>query len=103
MLSENPVNMMLLGAISMASLVIGLFFLRFWRDTRDRFFLFFSLSFLLEGLNRIALGLSGNPSEDRPIIYVIRFLSFVLIILGIADKNMRKDEQNTSRSRPAGS
>src|ERR1051325_9622920 len=103
MLNESPVNMMLLGAISMASVVIGLFFLRFWRDTRDRFFLFFSLSFRLEGLNRIELGLSGNPSEDRPIIYVIRFLSFVLIILGIADKNMRKDEQNTSRSRPAGS
>src|ERR1051325_212666 len=103
MLNESPVNMMLLGAISMASVVIGLFFLRFWRDTRDRFFLFFSLSFLLEGLNRVALGLSGDPSEDRPIIYVIRFVSFVLILIAIADKNLTKREQNTSKVRATGS
>ena len=29
-------DLMLLGAIAMASLVAGLFFLRFWRDTRDQ-------------------------------------------------------------------
>ena len=38
-------DFMLLGAISMASLIAGLFFLRFWKDTGDRFFLFFAVSF----------------------------------------------------------
>jgi hypothetical protein len=90
MLSENPLNLMLLGAISMASLIIGLFFLRFWRDTRDRFFIFFTVSFVLEGLNRLALGLSNNPNEDRPVIYFIRFISFVLILVAIVDKNRKK-------------
>ena len=33
------VNAVMLGAIAMASLVAALFFLRFWKNTRDRFFL----------------------------------------------------------------
>lgn len=80
--------LILLGAISMASLVAGLFFLRFWRDTRDHLFLFFAISFLLEGLNRAALGLTGDPNEGRPLFYFVRFLSFLLIIIGIVYKNM---------------
>jgi uncharacterized membrane protein HdeD (DUF308 family) len=87
-------DLMLLGAISMASLVAGLFFLRFWRDTGDRFFLFFAVAFLVEGLNRAALGLSGDPNEGRPLFYFVRLLSFVLILVAIADKNL-------ARSRPA--
>ena len=34
----SKMEQILLGANAMASLVVGLFFLRFWRDTRDRFF-----------------------------------------------------------------
>ena len=34
------------GAITMGSLVIALFFLRFWRSSGDRFFIYFALSFL---------------------------------------------------------
>ena len=33
-------NDMLLGAIAMASLIAGLFFLRFWKSSGDRFFYF---------------------------------------------------------------
>ena len=33
---------MLTGAIAVGSLVAGLFFFRFWRHTRDRFFLWFA-------------------------------------------------------------
>lgn len=83
-------NLILLGAIGMASLVAGLFFLRFWRDTRDRFFLFFSVSFFVEGLNRFALAMTTDPNEGRPFFYFVRFLSFLLIIVAIADKNMAK-------------
>lgn len=87
-------NLMLLGAIAMASVIAGLFFLRFWRDTRDRLFLFFSVSFLMEGINRWALGLSGDPNEGRPLFYIIRFLSFLLIIIAIVQKNLRKDQRD---------
>src|SRR5919106_2567148 len=89
-------DLMLLGAISMASLIAGLFFLRFWKDTGDRFFLFFAFSFLLEGLNRAVLGLVADPNEDRPFFYFVRFLSFVLILVAIAHKNRGK----TTQARP---
>jgi hypothetical protein len=55
---NDIMNAMLAGAIAMASIVISLFFFRFWRSTRDRLFLFFAISFLLEALNRILLGLT---------------------------------------------
>jgi len=83
-------NLALIGAIAMASLTAGLFFLRFWRDTKDRFFLFFAISFFVEGLNRFALAMTGNPNEDRPFFYFVRFISFVVILIAIADKNWSK-------------
>jgi uncharacterized membrane protein HdeD (DUF308 family) len=84
------VDLMLLGAIAMASLIAGLFFLRFWRDTGDRLFLFFAISFLVEGINRWALGFSGDPNEGRPFFYFVRFLSFLLILIAIVQKNLGK-------------
>jgi 4-hydroxybenzoate polyprenyltransferase len=83
-------NAALLGAIAMASLVAALFFLRFWRDTKDRLFLFFAISFLVEGLNRFALAMVSDPNEDQPFFYVVRFLSFLLIVAAILDKNLSK-------------
>ncbi|MGH9942211.1 MAG: DUF5985 family protein [Pyrinomonadaceae bacterium] len=80
-------NLMLLGAIAIASLTASLFFLRFWKTTGDRFFLFFAISFCVEGLNRAAMGLMLNPNEAIPFIYLIRLLSFALILIAIVDKN----------------
>lgn len=81
------INQLLLGAIAMASVIVALFFLRFWRNTRDRFFLFFAIAFGLEGINRVLLALNQGSSEHEPIYYVIRLLSFVLILIAIVDKN----------------
>jgi hypothetical protein len=89
-LEEGIVELLLLGGIAIASLLAGLFFLRFWKNTGDRFFLFFALSFFIEGLNRAALGLTANPNEDQPFFYFVRFLSFVLILIAIAHKNLAK-------------
>jgi hypothetical protein len=80
-------NQLLLGAIAMACITISLFFLRFWRETRDRFFLFFAASFGVEGVNRAVLGLASIPSEVEPFIYIIRLISFLLILVAIIDKN----------------
>jgi len=88
-------DLLLLGAIAMASLAIGLFFLRFWKDTGDRFFLFFAISFFVEGVNRAVLGLVLDPREDRPFFYFIRFVSFVFIVIAIAHKNRAKSALST--------
>ena len=80
-------NQLLLGAIAMACLAVGLFFLRFWRSTGDRFFLFFATAFGVEGVNRVLLGLYQGSDEHEPILYLIRLLSFLLILIAILDKN----------------
>ena len=87
--------MMLFGAIAMVGFTISLFFLRFWRTTRDRFFLFFALSFCLESVARILLGINYMGNEQEPRIYLIRLVAFLLIIFAILDKNWRK------KTRPA--
>jgi uncharacterized membrane protein HdeD (DUF308 family) len=83
-------NQMLSGAIAVASLTVTLFFLRFWRNTRDRFFLFFALSFLLEGVNRIVLGLLADAREDNPLFYSVRVVAYGLIVAAIWQKNRRR-------------
>jgi uncharacterized membrane protein HdeD (DUF308 family) len=78
---------MLLGAIALGFFLVALFFLRFWRDGRDRFFLLFALSFGVEGCNRVALALSARPNEGTAAIYLVRLAAFLLILLAILDKN----------------
>ncbi|HUG90379.1 MAG TPA: DUF5985 family protein [Planctomycetaceae bacterium] len=75
----------LIGAIAMASWIVGLFFLRFWRDTRDRLFLIFAVAFWLLGLTRLALVVLR--SEEHHYIYWFRLAAFVLMVAAIVDKN----------------
>lgn len=82
-------NEMLLGAIAVASFVAGLFFLRYWLSTGDRFFLYFMLSFWIEAGNRVGMGLARSWSEDSPVHYVVRLLSYGLILFAIWGKNSR--------------
>ena len=80
-------NELLLGAIIMGAFVAGLVFLRYWRTTHDRFFLFFALSFFIESGNRLQLALDATTREDIPVYYLIRLVSYLLILGAILDKN----------------
>jgi hypothetical protein len=80
---------MLLGGIAVGSLIASLFFFRFWRHTRDPFFLYFALSFLIEAGNRVALGLVTNADEATPAFYLVRLVAYALIIVAIWQKNRR--------------
>jgi hypothetical protein len=79
----------LLGFVFAASLVAGLFFLRFWRRTGDTLFLAFAAAFTIEGFNRLAFLFAPDPTEVHPGTYVVRFLAFLLIVVAIAAKNRR--------------
>jgi hypothetical protein len=78
-----------LGAVTMASLVAALFFVRFYRDTRDPLFLYFAAAFALESVHRTLLALLPTPNEAAPEFYVLRAIAYSLIILGIYRKNWR--------------
>ena len=79
----------LTGMIAAGLLVAGLFFFRFWRTSRDKFFLYFALSFLIEAVNRIAIGLTANSNELAPVFYGVRVIAYGLIVLAILQKNRR--------------
>jgi hypothetical protein len=84
------VNELLIGGISTASFVAGIFFLRFWRVSRDRFFLLFATAFWLEGAHRIAIYHWAGADEASPLYYLIRLVAYGLIIIAIVDKNRRR-------------
>ena len=77
------------GVIVALCVVAALVFLRFWRQSRDRLFGFFAGAWILYGLNHVVLTFNPRDSEIRPYLYLIRLAAFLLIIVGIVDKNRK--------------
>jgi uncharacterized membrane protein HdeD (DUF308 family) len=77
----------LLGVIAAFSFIAGVFFVRFWRETRDSFFLAFAVFFFVEAGNRVALLFLSRPNEGSPWIYVIRLVALLIILAAILHKN----------------
>ena len=75
------------GAVAAGFLVAALFFLRFWRRTRDGLFLAFAVAFLLLGLAQALLSVANVPVEERSWIYLFRLAAFALILIAIVRKN----------------
>jgi hypothetical protein len=80
----------LVGVIATSSLIAGVFFLKFWRKTRDFLFLAFGLAFVIEALNRCAFLFLAKPNEGNPYIYIVRLFAFLLILSAILRKNSGK-------------
>jgi hypothetical protein len=79
-------NQFLLGAIVACCAVAGVFFLRFYRHAGDRLLVIFAIAFWVLGLNWLALAFT-KADEVRTWLYVVRFLAFLFILVGILDKN----------------
>jgi hypothetical protein len=75
------------GAVTMGFVIAGLFFLRFWRQTRDGLFVTFGVAFWLLGLVQALLAFSKVPIEERTPLYLLRLLAFALILATIWVKN----------------
>ena len=88
----NPnLDYFLLGSIAACSLVAGLFFLRFYRATRDPLFLAFLIFFVVQGCtNAVALELS-QPNIGTPMIFFVRLMSVLGVLVAILWKNLAKD------------
>lgn len=79
------------GVTVAASLGVGLFFVRLWSETRDRFFALFGLAFWVLALNGFLLVWATPASEHRHYFFLGRLLAFLLIIAAIVDKNRSPD------------
>jgi hypothetical protein len=79
----------LLGALAMASLTVGLFFVKLWRLSGDRLYSMFAAAFWLLALNWIVLAFANVAVESQHRVYLLRLLAFNLIAVAIVDKNRR--------------
>lgn len=77
----------LLGIIATSSVMAGIFFLKFWKHTRDFLFVAFAIAFIIEGLSRASVLLLAKPNEGSPWIYLVRLLASLLILVAILKKN----------------
>jgi hypothetical protein len=85
-------TMLATGAIAMGYGVAGLFFLRFWRDTKDRLFAIFALAFFVLTVNRVMIATQVALAGDQH--YWIRLFAFLLILGAIIDKNFKRRTQS---------
>jgi membrane-associated PAP2 superfamily phosphatase len=77
----------ILGAASMGFVCIALFFLRFWRQSRDSFHLLFAGAFALLAVQRVLLAALSDERESLPESYLLRLAAYVLIVVAVARKN----------------
>lgn len=76
------------GCIVFGFMIVAGHFLKFWRSTRDRFFLLFSIAFFLFGLEKLCVAFFIG-SETASYIYIVRLLASCFILVAIIDKNRK--------------
>jgi hypothetical protein len=79
-------NVFLLGTLTIAAAIIGLFFL----------FMYFCLTFWILSANWGALAFV-NRDEPQTALFALRLVAFGLIIVGIWNKNRRQPAPPTPR------
>jgi uncharacterized membrane protein HdeD (DUF308 family) len=89
MMPMAAVGPFLLGAIAMASLAVSVFFVRFYRETKDALFLYFAAAFALEAVTRTLLAFRQATDEAAVHLYLTRAFAYSLIVVGVYIKNRR--------------
>lgn len=85
----TPITFAFVGGLLTAGYTVaGLFFLSFWRRTKDSLFAVFAVAFWLMALNQALPVVLGVPREEQSGIYLLRLAAFILIILAILRKNL---------------
>ncbi len=84
---ENLLYGLYAGSATAAALS-GLLFVRYWKVSRDRLYLFFASAFWAFTLGWLARFFI-EAEEHRPFVLLLRLTGFGLIIVAILDKNRR--------------
>ena len=82
-------NDILSGVLVAEYATIALFFLRFWKSSRDRLFAMFAVAFAILAVQRLAIALTHELLEQQAPLYLLRLAAFVVIVVAIVDKNRR--------------
>jgi uncharacterized membrane protein HdeD (DUF308 family) len=86
-MTDHHIASALMGAVAMASFVAMLFFIKFWRHTRDSFFLLFAAAFGIDAVSRLVLSMVQPSGDSEPMAYLARLVTFGLIVVAIVQKN----------------
>ena len=78
------------GMVTAGFLVAALFFLRFFRRTKDNLFAIFATSFLLLAIGQASALWFGGAHDDSTWTYLLRLAGFVLLLIAIARKNFSR-------------
>ncbi len=82
-------DLFLIGYIAAASAAVSLFFLRFWKETRDFLFMAFAIFFAVQGVASAFAVSVENPNMVIDWLYVLRLLAVLLVVTAILRKNRR--------------
>ncbi len=84
----------LVGVFAITFAASGVFFLKFWKESRDSFFLYFAIACFLFFFERIVVisldssyNLLGSSSEELAWVYLLRLSAFAVILAAILKKN----------------
>lgn len=79
------------GATFLGSLAVALFFLKFWRQSREPLFGIFAIAFAVFAVNRVFLVLLGDDDDDRRLwVYASRAAVFAMIAGAVLHQNLRR-------------
>ena len=88
-MNQPPFANLVAGMLLAGDFIAALFFARFYRDSRDRLFLWFAAGFVLLGVQRLSIAAADLLPTDPIIAYVIRLAAFLLFLAAIVDKNRK--------------
>ncbi|MGE4064631.1 MAG: DUF5985 family protein [Rhodospirillaceae bacterium] len=78
------------GAFAASHLIAAAFFLRFWSRTKAPMLMFCSIAFLLLGVSYGLLCFTNLSLIEPSGVYLVRLISFMVIITGIAWTNIHR-------------
>jgi hypothetical protein len=82
-------DLFLLGYIAAASGAVALYFLHFWKETRDFLFIAFAAFFIVQGGTRAFELSAPSPNLSGIGVYALRLLAVLLVVAAILRKNSR--------------
>ncbi len=87
-MTGSALNTFIGGMVTAGFLAGGLFFARFWVQSRDALFLAFAASFWLLAANEAAIEFLPEPIGGQSWYYLLRIAAFLLIAVAIVRKNI---------------
>jgi hypothetical protein len=92
---SEAVRIWMQGAIAMGYLIVALFFVRFWSETRDRLFVFFATGFGILCIHRTMFALSHGGAGWDEATFALRLVGYLAILIGIIDRRIRPSAVHT--------